>query len=201
MDRGNPRPGSPGGPLRGRGPDLFGNDGEGATPGGENGGPGNAAEGEWGVAEIVDGNNLIGRLGGGSRESLVAELTALARSKGKKLTVVFDGPPPSGRPKVQSLGDVTVVYAAPRSADEEIVRRIQESRDPRGVTVVTDDRALALAVQGAGARTGGIESFRGDATARIARPRTAVEEKKPPAPNVSAKDWTQWFSDPKNRIT
>jgi predicted RNA-binding protein with PIN domain len=152
------------------------------------------------VAEIVDGNNLIGRLGGGSREGLVAELTAVARSKRKKLTVVFDGPPPSGRPKVQSLGDVTVVYAAPKSADEEIVRRIQEARDPRGVTVVTDDRALSSAAQGAGARTTGIESFRGDATARISRPKAEAEEKKAAPPNVSAKDWAQWFSDPGNRL-
>jgi predicted RNA-binding protein with PIN domain len=152
------------------------------------------------VAEIVDGNNLIGRLGGGSREALVGELADLARSKRKRLTVVFDGPPPSGRPKVQQLGDVTVVYAAPRSADEEIVRRIQEAREPRGVTVVTDDRALALAVQGAGARTTGIESFRGDAAARIARPRIAAEETKKADPHVSPRDWTQWFSDPRNRL-
>jgi predicted RNA-binding protein with PIN domain len=152
------------------------------------------------VAEIVDGNNLMGRLGGGSREALVAELSELARSKRKRLTVVFDGPPPSGRPKVQQLGDVTIVYAAPRSADEEIVRRIREAREPRGVTVVTDDRALALAVQGAGARTAGIESFRGDAAARMARPRIAAEETKKADPHVSPKDWTQWFSDPRNRL-
>jgi len=152
------------------------------------------------VAEIVDGNNLKGRLAEGSREGLVAELADLARSKRKRLTVVFDGPPPSGRAKVQQLGDVTVVFAAPRSADEEIVRRIREARDPRGVTVVTDDRALALAIQGAGARTIGIESFRGDATARVARARTAAEETKVAAPNVSARDWTQWFSDPRNRL-
>jgi predicted RNA-binding protein with PIN domain len=158
-------------------------------------------EGEWGVAEIVDGNNLIGRLGGGSREGLVAELAELARSKRKRLTVVFDGPPPSERPKVQQLGDVTVVYAAPRSADDEIVRRIREARDPRGVTVVTDDRALALAVQGAGARTAGIASFRGDAAVRANRPAITADEKKAAPPNVSAKDWTQWFSDPRNRLS
>ncbi len=56
---------------------------------------------------------------------------------------------------MQAFGDVQVVYAAPRSADEEIVRRIREARDPRGVTVVTDDRALASAVSAAGARTAG----------------------------------------------
>ncbi len=79
------------------------------------------------MPEIVDGNNLIGRLGGGSREGLVTELCEIARRKRKRLTVVFDGPPEPGRAKVQTFGDVHVVYAAPRSADEEIVRCIREA--------------------------------------------------------------------------
>ena len=157
------------------------------------------------MSEIVDGNNLVGRLGGGSREALVSELADIARAKRKKLTVVFDGPPPAGRPKVQQLGDVTVVYAAPRTADDEIVRRIRESRDPRGVTVVTDDRALSSAVQGAGARTAGIGAYTSDATERLARPlgpnarEPKGTESKGSFP-VSPKDWTAWFSDPRNRL-
>ncbi|HTS01592.1 MAG TPA: NYN domain-containing protein [Thermoanaerobaculia bacterium] len=150
------------------------------------------------MPEIVDGNNLIGRLGGGTREGLVTELCDVARRKRKKLTVVFDGPPESGRPKVQSFGDVQVVYAAPRSADEEIVRRIREARDPRGVTVVTDDRALAFAVSAAGARTAGIEFFQRDAASRLSAPAPA-DAGKPPAPG-NPKDWERWFSDPKNRL-
>ncbi len=151
------------------------------------------------MPEIVDGNNLIGRLGGGTREGLVAELCEVARRKRKKLTVVFDGPPESGRPKVQAIGDVTVVYAAPRSADEEIVRRIREARDPRGVTVVTDDRALGSAVSAAGAHTAGIEVFQRDASARMGAPAPADSGK--PAASGNPKDWERWFSDPKNRIT
>ena len=147
------------------------------------------------MAEIVDGNNLIGRLGGGTREGLVSELCEVARRKRKRLTVVFDGPPDAGRPKVQSFGDVTVVYAAPRTADEEIVRRIREQRDPRGVTVVTDDRALATAVSGAGARTAGVDGYRTDASRRLGVP--TVEK---PVPPGGPKDWERWFSDPRNRI-
>jgi predicted RNA-binding protein with PIN domain len=150
------------------------------------------------MAEIVDGNNLIGRLGGGTREGLVSELCEVARRKGKRLTVVFDGPPEAGRAKVQSFGDVQVVYAAPRSADEEIVRRIREARDPRGVTVVTDDRALAAAVSSAGARTAGIEIFQRDASARMQAPASAETGK--PAAAGNPRDWERWFSDPKNRI-
>jgi len=92
----------------------------------------------------------------------------VARRKRKNLTVVFDGRR-TGRPKVQAFGNVTVVFAAPRSADEEIIRRIREARDPRGVTVVTDDRMLASEVASAGARTAGIGSSR--AKPRRASPR------------------------------
>ena len=151
------------------------------------------------MADLVDGNNLIGRLGGGTREGLVAELCDLARKKGKKLTVVFDGPPEPGRPKVQAIGGVTVVYAAPRSADEEIVRRIREARDPRGVTVVTDDRALSTAVAAAGARTADVEVFSRDASARLSR--TGIGDAEKPAPPGGLADWERWFNDPRNRIT
>jgi predicted RNA-binding protein with PIN domain len=147
---------------------------------------------------LVDGNNLMGRLGGGTREGLVSELCDLARRRRKKLTVVFDGPPGPGRPKVQAFGDVTVVYAAPRSADEEIVRRIREAREPRGVTVITDDRALASAVAGAGARISGIDVFSRDASARMKRSGGPGEEKD--GPPLGLKDWERWFSDPRNRI-
>ncbi|HVO52261.1 MAG TPA: NYN domain-containing protein [Thermoanaerobaculia bacterium] len=150
------------------------------------------------MPEIVDGNNLIGRLGGGTREGLVSELCEVARRKRKRITVVFDGPPEAGRAKVQAFGDVQVVYAAPRSADEEIIRRIREAREPRGVTVVTDDRGLATAVAAAGARTAGIEIFQRDASARM-RVAPPAETGKPAAPG-NAKDWERWFSDPKNRI-
>ena len=150
------------------------------------------------MPEIVDGNNLIGRLGGGTREGLVTELCEVARRKRRRLTVVFDGPPETGHAKVQAFGDVQVVYAAPRSADEEIVRRIREARDPRGVTVVTDDRALASAVSAAGARIAGIDDFRRDASARMGSPAPAEPTK--PSVGGGAKDWERWFSDPKNRL-
>jgi len=150
------------------------------------------------VGDLVDGNNLIGRLGGGTREGLVSELCDVARRKRKSLTVVFDGPPGPGRPKVQAFGAVTVVYAAPRSADEEIVRRIREARDPRGVTVVTDDRMLASEAASAGARTAGIEVFSRDASARLAASPGARGEK--PVPSLGVADWERWFRDPKNRM-
>ena len=154
------------------------------------------------MADLVDGNNVIGRLGGGTRERLVTELAELARRKKRSLTVVFDGPPEHGRPKVQELGPLTVVYAAPRSADEEIVRRLREARDPRTVTVVTDDRVLAASASAAGARTEGVEHFARDATSRMARaaapPPEQREKERLPAGNPS--EWERWFADPRNRL-
>ena len=149
------------------------------------------------VADLIDGNNLLGQRGI-TRETLVRELSDLARARRKRLTVVFDGPPEHGRPKVQQLGDVTVVYAAPRSADEEIVRRVREARDARGVTVVTDDRVLAESVDAAGGRTQPVAAFRLTGASRLQRKAAEAEEKR--VPGGSASDWARWFSDPRNRI-
>ena len=153
------------------------------------------------MADLIDGNNLMARLGGGTREALVAELSDVARAKRRKLVVVFDGPPEHGRPKVQALGDVTVVCAAPRSADEEIVRRLRESRDPRSVTVVTDDHTLATAAQAAGGRTIGVEAYTRHARGQLlSKARKDVEERAKEIPAVAATDWERWFADPKNRL-
>lgn len=157
------------------------------------------------MAEIVDGNNVIGRLGGGSREGLVAELASLCRAKGKSVVVVFDGAPTGGRPKVQQLGPVTVCCAHPLSADEEILRRVREARVARDVTVVTDDRALASSAASAGARVRGVEEFRRAATSTLARPGAATAARTPAAAGKPAlpgnpREWEAWFSDPGNRL-
>lgn len=149
------------------------------------------------VADLIDGNNLLGQRGV-TRETLVRELGDLARARGRKLTVVFDGPPDHGRPKVQQLGDVTIVYAAPRSADDEIVRRIREARDPRGVTVVTDDRVLCEAVDAAGGRTQPVVAFRQAGSQRLKKKAAEGEDKRDPGGSTT--DWARWFSDPRNRI-
>ena len=149
------------------------------------------------MSDLIDGNNLLGQRGV-TRETLVRELSDLARTRRKKLVVVFDGPPDHGRPKVQQLGDVTVVYAAPRSADEEIVRRVREARDPRGVVVVTDDRVLTEAVDAAGGRTQPVAAFRQTGAQRLKTKGAREEDKRDPG--GSAADWARWFSDPRNRI-
>ncbi len=149
------------------------------------------------MPEIVDGNNCLGRIGAKSRDTLVSELAELARAKGKAVTVVFDGPPETGRPRVQRLGSVTVVFAAPRSADDEIVRRLQEARDPRGFTVITDDRALQSAVRATGCRVLGLAAFRKEGANRL---RQAPDKNLQPS-TAGLRDWEAWFADSRNRLT
>ncbi len=150
---------------------------------------------------LVDGNNLLHQLPPArrSRAELRRLCLELVRREGLRVTVVFDGAPPAGTPATERLGRVTILYAAPRSADDEIVRRVREARDPRGVTVVTDDHLLAESAAAAGARTMKVSDFARGASTKLAAP-TPAEERPEPPPNVSVRDWERWFSDPKNKL-
>ncbi len=114
---------------------------------------------------LVDGHNLIGRTPGlgfrdeaASRAALLERLAAWASGRREPVTVVFDGARPGG-PGTGRFGVLRVVYApAGRSADEEILRRI-ERQGGRGVTVVTSDRALAGRARARGARVEPCEAF------------------------------------------
>ena len=92
---------------------------------------------------LVDGDNLLGTWGRPRSDmekgTLAAELGRFARSAGRKLTVVFDGPPP-----VAGAERPGVVYSgAGRDADGVILERLRGEKNPRGWIVVTDDRSLA----------------------------------------------------------
>ena len=114
---------------------------------------------------LVDGNNLMGRaaargLGGAAdRRGVVAALAALAAWRGGRFTVVFDGAPDAHFARDVALGPVRVEFAAPRSADDRILARVRAARNPRDLTVVTDDRALAAAARDLGARVAGVNEF------------------------------------------
>jgi hypothetical protein len=114
---------------------------------------------------LVDGNNLMGRaaargLGGAAdRRGVVAAVAALAAGRGGRFTVVFDGAPDAHFAGDTALGAVRVEFAAPRSADDRILARVRAARNPRDLTVVTDDRALAAAARNLGARVSGVDAF------------------------------------------
>ncbi len=107
---------------------------------------------------LIDGHNLMGRTPGlsladeeRSRAVLVERLAAWASGRREPVLAVFDGNRAGGA-HAERVGALGVVYApAGRSADDEILRRLERG-NPRTVTVVTSDRGLARAARSRGAR-------------------------------------------------
>jgi predicted RNA-binding protein with PIN domain len=114
---------------------------------------------------LVDGMNVIGARPDGwwrdrraAMRGLVEELERLVESEGDEVTVVFDGKPF----EIEAHG-VEVGFAAgpgPNAADRDIADRVERDGDPRSLSVVTSDRALADRVAAAGARVVGSGTFR-----------------------------------------
>ena len=110
------------------------------------------------MAYIVDGNNVMGQTPGWHRDksrsqrALLEKLSAFARAKGTRVTVVFDGAPDAAVPEGSAFRGVRVLYAERGSdADTRIERLVDASTDPRGLTIVTSDRHLAFLVRSRGA--------------------------------------------------
>jgi len=106
------------------------------------------------VPILVDGNNLLHRLPHRhrGRQELRRLCLDLVRREGLQLVLVFDGEPPAGSPARESLGRVTILYAAPRSADDAIIASLPPAPGARSFVVVTDDRELGQRARRAGAR-------------------------------------------------
>lgn len=95
----------------------------------------------------------------GAMVRLVGLLERFAAASGEEVAVVFERPP---SPPIEST--LVEVAHAPRAgrdaADEEIVRRLGDERDPGGIRVVTSDRRLADQVRAIGAAVESAASFR-----------------------------------------
>jgi len=150
------------------------------------------------MAYIIDGNNVMGQTPGWHRDKpearrrLVEDLAEFARLKKARVTVVFDGEPDRGLPDSSAYRGVKVLYAERGSdADARIERLVDSSRDRRGITVVTSDRALAATVRGSGAFVVRSGEFR--RRMREARLRAPVIEdgEEPDAGDLNA--WLRYF--------
>ena len=103
---------------------------------------------------LIDGHNLIGQLPGlhlddpDDEAKLVAQLRTYCAREGKRATVVFDHGLPGGWSESLSGGGLRVIFAsAGRSADGILRERIRETRDPRGLMVVSSDREVIAAAK------------------------------------------------------
>lgn len=135
---------------------------------------------------LVDGNNLLHRLPKGSRTRSAVRALVLDATRHERISVVvvFDGPPPTGSPERELLGQVTVVYSGAAVADDVIIGRIPAGASARQWVVVTNDRALAgrARERGAAVRTLGEWS---------ARPRRAPSRKHTEA-KLSSREVAEW---------
>ena len=97
---------------------------------------------------IVDGDNVLGsRRDDGRKRALASAVAELGRRRSREILLVFDGPDPG----VVFPG--SVLWSGPgRRADDLIRARVVGDLEPRGWTVVTDDRPLADRCRTAGAR-------------------------------------------------
>jgi uncharacterized protein YaiI (UPF0178 family) len=137
---------------------------------------------------LLDGSNLLGALrvdrhAPESKRELTRLAASFARAKRTRVTLFFDGnEPPSF---ARHLGNVTVVFAGRRKADDIIVEQASAARDAH---VVTSDRELAARVGGRRVEVVDSRDFLRDLEQLQTTPETA-----------SADDWADYFSDPRNR--
>lgn len=133
----------------------------------------------------LDGNNLLsvalGTRKGGSRERLLLHLANYRLPS--PCSVVFDGPPPREGKGQRRMGRLSVVYAAPRSADDVIASRVR----PKDV-VVTGDRDLALRCRD---KQAGVVSPREFLSGL--KPLSGKRTEKPDATDVNVEEWLEIF--------
>jgi predicted RNA-binding protein with PIN domain len=143
------------------------------------------------VSWMIDGNNVLGRLGEGLRFSvdakrdLVRRLAEFARWRKTRVACYFDGAEPEHFGK--ELGNVTVVFSGSGTADDLIAARLTGGR---GWQLVTSDKALAARVRGRG-----VEIVEASEFLRLIE--DVSREKK--AKEQTPEEWLAYFSDPKNR--
>jgi len=142
---------------------------------------------------ILDGNNLLHRMprADRSRSAVRMQVLEITRRESMSVTVVFDGPPPAGVPAKEALGNVTVIYAGQRTADDVIFSLLPSGPAAKQWSVVTDDRGLAIRVKDRGAKVRRLAEWQG-------RPR----QKTPARPRVESKlssrevsEWESFFAD------
>ena len=113
------------------------------------------------MPRVIDGDNLLGTWPGRSRadaekRALVREVDSLMRREKRRVVVVFDGSPPPG----VSYGSDVFFSGRGRKADAVILDLLRLQSDPRGWSVVTNDRSLADQCRFVGAKVESVRVFR-----------------------------------------
>ncbi len=145
---------------------------------------------------LIDGHNLIGRLADLSLEDPEDEARLVERVRRYcwrhrcQAIVVFDAGLPGGPAPHLSGGSVRVVFASPGTTADALIRHhIRQTRDPRGLIVVSSDRAVQEAARSRGARAVPAEQF----AAELAPPRPTEEPPEKPGSVGDVEEWLRLF--------
>ncbi len=99
---------------------------------------------------LIDGHNLIGKMPDIELDDPDDEITLVlrlrswsARSRKRRVLVVFDRGLPGGVDKGLSTGKVQVIFASGgQTADSILIGRIMSARNPREYTLVSSDNRI-----------------------------------------------------------
>ncbi|HBO97581.1 MAG TPA: hypothetical protein DE315_00610 [Candidatus Omnitrophica bacterium] len=117
---------------------------------------------------LLDGYNIIHQmpLPSGALNKLEDQRRHLVQWVGSRapqgslrntVTIVFDGRSDVWSPGAAS--SIGVVFAQGETADEKIIRMVEEAEHKKNIVVVTDDRSLQCSVRALGAKVSGVQTF------------------------------------------
>ncbi len=117
---------------------------------------------------LIDGNNLLHRLPRGARDREGVRRLILEQTRGERVSVLilFDGFAGPGAPPREYLGQVTLEYSGPATADDTIIKRIPHGSPAQNWVVVTDDQDLARRSRDRGASVRSLSAWLGRRGAR-----------------------------------
>jgi len=153
----------------------------------------------WSVPYLIDGHNLIPKLGlrldsSDDELELIAILQEFCRWERKQVEVFFDSAPP-GQARTRKLGSVTAHFVRLGStADDAIRRRLKTlKKNARNWTVVSSDRQVQAEARAALAEIVSSDSFAGLLKqARASAPKPDQERKLTPQ---EIDDWLKLFEE------
>ncbi len=104
---------------------------------------------------LIDGHNLIGQLSEidladpDDEAKLVLRLRQwVASGRKREVTVIFDHGLPGGRWRAMSNKHLKAIFASQdKTADELLIRRINQAQDPKAYTLISSDRQVLRAAK------------------------------------------------------
>ena len=124
------------------------------------------------------------------RERLLDLLRRYQKNTGQEVLVVFDGPKESSQPRQQTVRGIKTAYSAfPRTADDDIRKRVQACSDKGRLLVVSSDNQVSGFAKRRHVETMGSAAFAQKAEQVLAG--SFQTDEKPQKTDVA--DWLKFF--------